>query len=277
MYFLATGTSARNADGTVNESPIVSVTVGGVTSSVVSGLINVTGLNISVPQGYAGVNIPVTVTFATVGSGGVVSNNTAGLTLTGLKYASGNTETSTTTLAVTAYSNLMTLVSTKPTVTLANPVDTTVGSGGLVEIARVTVSADAKGPIKINAIPFVLTTTGSGYFATSSTVLKVGNSIISTSENFELNGSSSYAFATGTTATGTVTITNGYDVAAGSSVTFSVYMNTTLTQVNSTVDTLRTTLGSSARFSWADVNGNVSPITGAMIYAYPTNTAVVSY
>ena len=272
MYFLATGTSARNNDGTVNESPIVSVTVGGVTASVVSGLINVTGLNISVPQGYAGYNIPVTVTFAKVGDGGVVSNKTVGLTLTGLKYSSGNTETSTTTLAVTAYSNLMTLVSSKPTITIANPSDTTVGGSATAEIARITISADAKGPIEVNAIPLSLITTGSGAALTSaSTTVKVGSSLIGTTDNFAT------AVGSTTAATGTITFNTPYSVAAGSSVTFSVYVDDlALTQVNTTVDTLRTKLGVNTLFSWNDVNGNVSP-NGSAIYNYPTNSAVISH
>ena len=264
LYFSATGTSVANSD-----APIVNVTVGGITAPVVAGAVTLTGLNISVPQGYAGVNFPVTVQYAPVGIGGVTSNLTVGLTLTGLKYTAGNTDTSTTTLAVTSNNNWMTLVSTKPTVTISNPSDTTVGAGGVIEVARITVSADSAGPIKVLTLPLSMVTTGSGYFATTTNFIKVGTSNVSTTEGFTMG-------ATSTSATGTVTLTGGYDIAAGSSVTFSVYADATLTQGSNALDTMRTTLGSSSLFTWTDVNGNVSP-TGAKIVNYPTTAAIVSY
>lgn len=269
IYFNATGSSVVAGD-----AAITSVTVGGATFPVVGGLVTATGLNITVPTGYAGYNLPVTATFNTVGIGGVTTGKTIGLTMNGFKYKTGNTET--TVGATTANNNLvttnnnwMTIVSSKPTITLANASDTTVGGGGVVEVARITISADAKGPIKVNAIPLSQIMTGSGSSATTTTV-KVGSSNIAITDGFAAT------VGTTTAVTGTLTITNGYDIAAGSSVTFSIYKNVTLTNANLSLDTIRTTLGSSANFVWTDVNGNATT-TGAMIYGYPTNVAVTSY
>ena len=126
---------------------------------VVSGSSTVTGLNISVPVGYAGTNVPVTATYAAVGLNGVSSVQNVAVTLTGAKYTSGNNTTSTTTSQA---SNTMVLVASKPTVTLANATDSVVGTGGSIEIARVTIAADAKGSVALNSLPIKIATAGVG-------------------------------------------------------------------------------------------------------------------
>jgi len=110
--------------------------------------------------------------------------------------------------------------------------------------------------------------TGSGSADTLS--VKVGSS------NIALTSGDTVTIDSSSFATTSLVITNGYDISAGSSVTFSIYANTSLTQVNLSVDTLRTSLGDKSYFVWTDVNGNESP-TGEMVYNYPTNTAIVSY
>jgi len=263
LYFDVVGSSVTNGD-----SPITGISVGGVPATINGASSTVTGLNITVPQGYAGVDIPVTVTYANVGIGGVTSNKTVGLTLTGMKFTSGNTTTSTTTLSVTDASNYQTLVSTKPTISIANPTTSSVGAGGVVEVADITVTADAAGPVKILAIPLSQIATGSG--SATTTTVKVNGTAIGITDGFLTS------VGTTTAATGTLTFTTPYQIAAGSSVTFQIWKNVTLTQVNSTVDTLRTTLGSNSLFSWSDINGNVT-VTGSAIHNYPTDTAIVSY
>jgi hypothetical protein len=160
----------------------------------------------------------------------------------------------------------MTVVGSKPTLAIANPSDNTVGAGGSVIVARVTVLADAKGPVTVTTLPLSMQAAGAGSSAGTLTV-KVGGSTVTTSEGMG-------AVGTTTAATGTITFTGGYEVAAGTSVTFDIWDTVTFT---STDDSLRTSLGSSSLFTWTDVNGNAAGLTGASIYNYPTNTALLAY
>jgi hypothetical protein len=259
LYFDAAGTAAN----------IVSVTAGGVTVPMVSASSSLTGLNIAIPVGNAGVNVPVVVQYANVGTNGVTTANTTGLTLTGYKYTSGNTTTSTTT--VSRSTNLMTLVASKPTVAFVD-VSKTSGSG-VREIARVTVSADAKGPITLKTLPLTMQASGSGSAAAS------------TGMTVQVNGSNiTAAFsamgAVGTTTATTTSITfnsgDGYDIAAGSSVTFSIYDTVSL---SASGDAISTSLGATSTFSWVDTMGSTTQaLDGQLIYNFPsTGVSMLSY
>jgi hypothetical protein len=257
---------ASNGAATISElyfdvvGSITSLTVGGVTAPVVSGSSTVTGLNIAVPVGYAGANVPVTATYAAVGLNGVSSVQNVSVTLTGAKYTSGNNTTSTTTSQA---SNTMVLVASKPTVILSDA-NRNPGSG-VVKVAEVKVSADAKGGISLNTLPIKFTVQGTGTsVAASSLVVKVGSTQVATGAN---------AIATSTASSTTnVVITGGYDIAAAGSVTFDIYADITLADAGS----IRTSIPSSANFVWTDINGNATT-TGALIYNFPTNSAVVEY
>jgi len=261
MYFAASGTAAN----------IVSVTVGGQTATKdENSNFSVTGMNLSIPVGNAGVSVPVTVAYAKVGTGGVASNNTTGLRLTGYKYTAGNTTTSTTTLAVET--NMMTLVGSKPTVTFVDLSKSGVVSG-TQEIARVTISADAKGDIKLLTLPLSSKASGAGS-ATASTSLTVyaNGTLLTRTTDFT---NSLGAIGTTTAATGTITFVGGYDIAAGQSVTFKVYSPVTINAT--TFDGISTSLGANTLFTWTDVNGAVNP-DGSKILNYPsTDISTLTY
>jgi len=267
LTFAASGTSAN----------IVSVSVGGMSSPMVSGSATITGLNIVVPNRNTGLNVPVSVSYPTVGQGGVTTNNTVGLQLTGLKYTSGNTTTSTSTLAVGT--NLMTLVGSKPAVALANPSTTALGAGGSdVEVAKVTVSADAGGPISLRSLPVSMQSTGAGASASGALSVRTGGA-----GGDVVSGATSTSMTVGTTtaATSTIVFSTPYEIAANSSVTFSIMIpSVTFTDANATaLDTVRTKLGSSSLFLWSDLNGSTTQaISGALIpsVSYPTTQATVN-
>jgi hypothetical protein len=249
------------------QGPIVNITVNGKTFPVVSGSSTANGLAISIPVGYGGTNVPVTATYASIGLDGEASGQTAAVRLAGYKYTSGNNTTSTTTLAVD--SNGMKVVASKPTVTVSNPTTQLVASGGTVIVARVTVSADAKGDIGLISLPIkVLTSaTASSTGIGGVNQVKIGSSIIATT------GGISTA-AANATATGTIAFTgaNGYVIAAGTSVTFDIWGNVTLP---ATTDSIQSSIASSTvGFVWADISGNATS-TGAFIYNFPTNTALI--
>jgi hypothetical protein len=88
-------------------TPITSVTVGGITAPVVSAgtatsTALIPGLNIAVPAGNQGLDIPVTVNVAPVGTNGILSNRTAILSITYVKYTSGGQTLSFSPLGVVA-------------------------------------------------------------------------------------------------------------------------------------------------------------------------------
>jgi len=68
----------------------------------------------------------------------------------------------------------------------------------------------------------------------------------------------------------------GYRISAGTTKTFDIYA--TVGGSLGSAGTSRVTLGAGAAssFSWTDVNGNKSGITGANIYNYPNTTVSLS-
>ncbi|MEN9852372.1 MAG: trimeric autotransporter adhesin [Candidatus Parcubacteria bacterium] len=252
-----------------NTDRIVAITVGGVTKQVTGATLNViSGLNIAVPEGNSGVDVPVTVTYGTVRqpNGGVSADTTAstGITLTGFKAISGNTQIESTTLAVA--SNLMQLVSTKPVVTVNQ---TTAASGlsiGENKIGEVTVQADAAGNLSLTKLNFDLSLSGIATGTVTGCKLVEG-----TSGSIAVSGSSVAACSTSAadfTFSGT-----GYTVAAGTSKTFSVYATIGGTLGTSGQSAISSKLeAGSTGFAWTDVNAASAALTGANIFNYPTNS-----
>jgi len=269
LTFAASGSASDN---------ITQVIVDGVAGIMSDSVATVTGLNKQIGVSNSGVNVPVTVVYNTVGQNGVATNLTTGLRLTGMKYTSGTSgSVSTTTLAVDT--NLMTLVASKPSLSIANPLTTAIGAGDSdIEVARVTVTADAGGPISLRSLPLSMQATGAGASANGTTSVRTGGS------NGEVvSGAQGLLGAIGTTtaSTGTVVFSTPYEIAAGTSVTFSIMATSvTFTDANATaLDTIRTKLGSSSLFSWSDLNGSsTEAISGALIptSSYPSAQATVT-
>ncbi|MEK7569027.1 MAG: peptidoglycan-binding domain-containing protein [Patescibacteria group bacterium] len=253
---------------TSTTTPITTVTVGGQSAPVVSGVAYLTGLNISVPNSPAGYNVNVQASFGSVGTNGIPSNQTATTSLTFMKYTIGGVTTSTSTIAVVG--NTYTLVSTKPTITVADSSDSLLN--GSVKIAEVTVSADAAGDLKLTALPISVTSTGvvTATTSTNNIVVKdtAGNTVTTTNGTF--------AVTAGGTGTATIAFTNGDLIAAGTSKTYRIYI--TAATVSGAVNTtsLSTKLGVNTSFTWTDLNGGVTGITGANIYSYPDTTSVIT-
>jgi len=242
---------------------ITSVTVGGVTAPVVNAAATLTGLNLNISNSYAGTNIPVSVTYSTVGQNGTTSVQDTAVTLTGYKYMSGNSTVSTTTIS--KVSKTMVLVASKPTVSVVSSGD--VGAG-FKKLANITVSADAAGQIDLQSLPLSITTTA------ASTVSGMAIYVNGASISSYISGGT-FTVGTSTTATGTIAFTgDGYPIAAGQSVVFSIMGN--ITGSYNSGDSIQTALGGSNLFIWKDVNG-AATTTGAKIYNYPTGAATVTF
>lgn len=275
----AAGTQATVRElrfGTTGSDAIQSITVGGITSTVLgSGSVattTVSGLNIVV--GSTGTDIPVTVKFAgfqnTVSNGSLTSSiASVSISLSYVEATSGSG--SVITSATQVPSNTMTLVASKPTVTVGAGV-ATAGNlvlGGENKIGEFTVTADANGKIGVASTSLDVTTQGISNAEISAVRVADGNTTIS---GAIVTGSSTSAYPV-VISFDTATSPSFYEVGAGQSKTFSVYGIVSGTQTSGTVPPYVTSrMTSAASFKWVDVIGGNTQETGASIYNFPTST-----
>ncbi len=247
--------------------PVSMIKVGSVSAPVVGGVAWLQGLNLSVPNGGSGLTIDALVSYNEVGTNGVTPAETSIVSLTYVKYTSGGAPA---TLTPTAAAPTMTMVGSKPTVT----VNTTPASGLILgvenKIGEVTVAADAKGNIKINDLVFDL---GFGGFSTDPTMsaprIADGTTTIS-----------------GSACTGTTTITcqfgtssntdfDGYEIAAGTSKTFSLFATNASGVVSSGATATISSKMNQSSFNWDDSSANGTAgtnLSGSAIYNFPTSS-----
>jgi len=303
-----TGTGLRLVPGTVT-----SITVNGVSAPVVNGVAYLTGLSLAVPNGGGGLTQDVYVSYAPVGVSGTPTGATSRIALEYLKYnAGGSTVTmcSSDGLICTAAgvnqftavsAPVMKLVGSVPTLAIASP--SSVLTNGNVEVADVTVTANAKGDVTLNALPVSLTTTNALLSAVGGTELYVqdssGNPVTTTFTNFTGTPTSGTSITTATTSTITFGA-NGYRISAGTSQTFRIFLSfaSVINTSGAHTASASMSLGTADLFSWTDTGGNASATTGTDVvgspvttvsnrylfgtttpgffYSYPTTTATVS-
>ncbi len=247
------------------------------------GLAYLTGLSISVPNGTGGVQADAYMTYSPANgvTGALASGSTSTVYLTYVKSVIGTT---TSAAAVTpAAANQMTLVGSKPTVTITGA-GTTSANGGLTlsannKIGEVTVAADAAGSIKVNDI--VLTAGSSSITTAAFTAIYIadGSTAITTSDCGISGATITCEFAdslTNNSGSDSVpaesnTDSDGYLIAGGTSKTFSIYATVGGTAAASGTPTVSTTATASG-FNWDDVAGNGTNATGSSIYNFPANS-----
>jgi hypothetical protein len=267
---------------TVTSGTATFVKVGSVSAPVVGGTAYLTGLNIAVPNGGSGINLEAFVSYPEVGTSGVSSNTTSVLTLTTIKYTSGSTTTTLGSLTVAAPT--MTLVGSVPAYTIADSTETLVN--GSVKIAEVTVTANAKGDIKLGQLPVTITSTGVTTVAsaadnivvkdTSGATIATKNATFAVTAGGSATGTICFDTATAACASGQATA-NGYLIPAGTSKTFRIYV--TASNVAGAVNTtsLSARLGAASSATFYDVAGaNATAIAATNLYNYPTDTSVIS-
>lgn len=232
---------------------ITAVTVSNIKAPVISGKATVTGFNILVPVNSIGVDIPITFTFANVGTGGVSSNSTTTIKLNTFGYSVDNGPIVTVDgpKDIDKVEPQFYIVSSKPTISLVQP-PTTYFNSGNAEIARIVVATDLKGPIKVDSIPISSTVIGNGTF--DGYTVKVDSNLIPS-----------------TVANGVINLTGGYDVPPGSLVTFCIFSKIDLKIRSSLI----TKLGLASLFKWTDVNGDTE-LDASLIPNYPINSASVT-
>jgi len=268
--------------------------IGGV--AWIQNLATLTGF--TVPNGGSGLTLDAFVTYAPVGSTGIAAGSTSSTTLTFIKYQAGGT---TTTITPSVAAPTVTLVGSKPTLTVTQ---TTPASGLILgasnKVGEVTVTADAKGNIKLNDIKFNVGSANITTFALTSPFIADGTTQI-TGSSCGANatattivycefGTVGDSFATGTTVANTEINTDfdGYTISAGTSKVLSLYATVGGTITTGGGTTTVSTSVDQTGFNWDDTstagfagNGVVaSPsagtnLSGSLIYGFPTNSYTI--
>jgi len=227
---------------------VSSVTINGVTVSPIGTAVTFTGLNINVPAGNNGVNLPVTVAYSSayVGSGsGVPTGSPATLTLTGMKATANGgspvvtgTVNGTTNGVLSVATNAMTLVSSMSVVAKAgtpSSIGVNASPQTAQKIGSIKVSADAAGDIMVGTLSYTL----SAPATLSNVVVKVGGTqALDTAGN-----------APGTCNVTICTFTAGYRISAGTTVQFDIFADVAAVTAAGTLDA---SVGSAASFLWSD-------------------------
>ncbi len=232
----------------------------------------VTGLNLVVPAGNAGLDILVQLTYGTVAYGGLISSTTldTSATLTAIKYTSGNTTTTLSSLSLA--SNAVQLVGSKPVLTYSASNVTGLTTGAEQKIGEITVVVDAKGNIKVDQVKFNATMSGiTGSPAITAPRIADGSTTVpGTFCDMESGTLIRCNFTSAANAT--QVLGSGYGILASGSKTFSLFANVAGTLGASGTSAVSTSIaGQSAVFLWEDVNGGVaSALTGANILNFPT-------
>ena len=245
----------NDASFTITGSGVQSLTVNGNTANVIGSTATFTGLNLAIPAGNSGVNVPVTVNFtpAFISTGnGVPSGSTNSIAMTGAKItdASGNVTTPTYT---GLNSNTITLVTTLPTLNAVANSGTNVGVGvsGTVKLGSITVKADVAGDVVIGTLAY--TASGPG------TVTVNGIKVDGAAAQDKL-GATPTAGATATT------FAAGYRITAGTTKTFDLFG--TVNNGGTVNGNTSVSLGANAGFSWSDDAGsNGTGLTGTLLTA----------
>ncbi|MEI6811078.1 MAG: hypothetical protein WCK60_03475, partial [Candidatus Nomurabacteria bacterium] len=245
---------------TTGQDAIESISVGGGTKGVMyPGVTTISGLNIPISSNDT--DVPVLVKFAgfqNTATGRSLQQGVpnVGVTLTSVIASDNSGKNITNTSSVS--SNKMTLVASKPTVTVSsgnNP--STLYLGVENKIGEFTVTADANGKVSLSKVGLAFS--ASGVNPTLSAVrIANGNTTIPASADKSTNIN--------------IQLTSPYEIAAGNSVTFSVYAVVNGTQSSPVgIPSISTRLDSNS-FLWNDVIGGNNQYSGSIIYNFPTNS-----
>lgn len=267
-FTLKTTSAGMNANvrelrfSTTGTNAIESITVGGVTASVVNGSSTVTGLNIAVSS--TGTDVPVTVKLAgyqNTTSGGTLST-TVGNTSISLSYVEATSGSGTVISSPTIVSsNTMSHVASKPTVSVGAGNTDSLVLGAENKVGEFTVTADANGKIAVATTSLSLSSVGITNPAYTAIRIADGNTTISTA-----------VWDTSST-TPVFTFTPSYEIGAGLSKTFSVYATVNGAAQASITPYVTSRLTSAASFTWKDVmGGSGSNLTGTNILNFPTSS-----
>jgi len=275
---------------------VTNVCVGSVCAAPVSGVAFLTGLALAVPNGGSGLTQDVMVSYSEVSTNGIVPAVTSAVALTHVKYTSGGT---TTTITPSVSAPTMTMVGSKPTVVVNTTSNTGLNIGAENKIGEVTISADAKGNVKINELQFAVSSTNFSTMPTF-TLARIADGTTTVTGSSCGQGVAAATsqtifceFATtGNTMASTTTITgqesntdyDGFTITAGTSKTLNLYATFSATATAASTQSISSSLVA-AGFNWDDTSyatfvadgTTASPadgtnLTGTSIYNFPSGS-----
>lgn len=239
---------------------VTSVTVGGVTSPVVSGSATVSGLNIVISS--TGTDVPVTVKYSgfqnSTSGGSLTAGGQSTTTLTYIEAVAGSGSVITDTPTVA--SNGMTLVASKPSVTVSSTQGGTLILGTENKVGEFTVTADANGKISVATATMTVSAVGFTSPLFESFRVADGNTTITNS-----------SVATTSATTAVITFSPEYEISAGQSKTFSVFATVRGSASAGITPYVASSL-SATGFQWRDVIGSNASYPGTLIINFPTNS-----
>jgi hypothetical protein len=199
----------------------------------------------------------------------------------------------------------MTLVGSKPVVAVTAQTSPATGLnlGGENKIGEVTITADAKGDVKINDIQFAVSNVGFATTVPTFTLARIADGTTTVVGSSCGQGTAAAASQTifcefstvgntRTTTTGVADVEvntdfDGYTIAAGTSKTFSLYATVAAATTSTSPASISTSLVA-AGFNWDDTStaqfvadaSTASPasgtnLTGSVIYNFPTNSYTI--
>ena len=263
-------------------APLSTISVNGSPAQTVvnSGTTALTNLNISVPSGYLATNVPVTGTWNAVGLGNQTTYQTTSITLVYMKYHVGNT-TTIVNPTTSVSSNTFMAVAAYPTVTVAQPSGILIQATTNTEAIDVTFSAPSSGPVTVNSFE-INTTQSIGTGGTFTFLTGTSNPFVvkDSQGNTISNVATSSNFASTAGGSGVITFTNGYQIQAGGSQTFHIYLPVNAATAGSTSLPnlyMNTKLVTGSNFVWTDTSGTLSTTTSGTSYLlnFPTATSSV--
>ena len=252
---------------------ITSIGVNNTFVPAVSGKMWITGLNLLVTKNGQGTDLDTYISYGVVGAISTPSGTVSQLKLTSIKCvdkATGNTYVIQVNNAV---SPAMTLVGSKPDIILVTSPNTTL-SVGMVHVADITMTANTQGNFSQNEIGFTMNTTGTVTFGST------GTAFIKDASNSVVSGISIQQVSSSVPNQSSMKIvfpSNGYIAAAGTTVTFQVYIPvTTLVDLGSG-NSISTTVNNTG-FIWTDVAGSgvSKACEGSLIYGFPITGARIT-
>lgn len=224
-----------------------------------------TGMNLSVPAGSGGININVGGQFNNIDPTSNPSGSKASISLVGIKY-----HTSAGHVKNIYYDNDLKggneyfVFSTKPIVSLLDTNSTL--TLGMAEIARITMSADAGGPIRLKSLPLNIVLDNSQFNSSeNSLIVKDADGAVLPSTNAPCDsGNCVITF-----------IDPSLEIDAGQSLILRVYaQGVNIIDGLLSSSTIITSLGDKNMFSWDDVNGNLNDINGQYYNNWPTSSQI---
>jgi hypothetical protein len=259
-------------DSASNNS-VTNICVGSVCATPVSGIADLTGLSLAVPNGGGGLIVNALASYSSVGTGGLTPGTTSNIALSYYKYTSGGTTTTKQSPAdFTAVSaKQVTLVGSSPTVTVSSASNAGLILGAQNQIGQASFSANVTGSIRLNTITFNIGASGLATTSSpsiSSPFIAVGSTQVSGSSCVAGSGISTVTCTLGSG------YTTDYFISAGTVQTFNLFATVNGTTIDGATAVISSSLTPTG-FIWDDSSTNGASgtgFTGSNISSFPTNS-----